>query len=84
VERARAGVKVRLLVKWLGSLMKSRPSLWREMRNAGIEVRTFGLPTIDSPPGWVSRDHRNRCASTARSNLAFALLQSMRNLPAQI
>lgn len=57
-ERARAGVKVRLLVDWLGSFGKSSPSFWRTMRRAGVDVRTFGYPTIDSPLGWISRDHR--------------------------
>jgi cardiolipin synthase len=57
-ERARAGVKVRLLVDWLGSLLKSGPGFWRTFAKAGVEARSFGYPTIDSPLGWVSRDHR--------------------------
>ena len=57
-ERARAGVKVRLLVDWLGNLMKTSPGFWRRLRQAGVEARSFGYPTIDSPLGWVSRDHR--------------------------
>jgi cardiolipin synthase len=57
-ERARAGVKVRLLVDWLGSLLKSSPWFWRTFSKAGVDARSFGYPTIDSPLGWVSRDHR--------------------------
>jgi len=57
-ERARAGVKVRLLVDWLGSLLKSGPGFWRTFAKAGVDARSFGYPTIDSPLGWVSRDHR--------------------------
>ena len=57
-ERARAGVKVRLLVDWLGNLMKTSPRFWRMLRQAGVEARSFGYPTIDSPLGWISRDHR--------------------------
>jgi cardiolipin synthase len=57
-ERARAGVKVRILVDWLGSLMKSGPGFWRTFAKAGVVARSFGYPTIDSPLGWVSRDHR--------------------------
>ena len=57
-ERARAGVKVRLLVDWLGSLLKSGPGFWRSFAKAGVDARSFGYPTIDSPLGWVSRDHR--------------------------
>jgi cardiolipin synthase len=57
-ERARAGVKVRLLIDWLGNIMKTSPKFWRMLRHAGVEARSFGYPTIDSPLGWVSRDHR--------------------------
>jgi cardiolipin synthase len=57
-ERARAGVKVRLLVDWLGSLLKAGPGFWRSFAKAGVDARSFGYPTIDSPLGWVSRDHR--------------------------
>jgi cardiolipin synthase len=57
-ERARAGVKVRLLIDWLGNMMKTSPRFWRMLRQAGVEARSFGYPTIDSPLGWVSRDHR--------------------------
>jgi cardiolipin synthase len=57
-ERARAGVKVRLLIDWLGNLMKTSPKFWRMLRQAGVEARSFGYPTLDSPLGWVSRDHR--------------------------
>ena len=57
-ERARAGVKVRLLIDWLGNLLKTSPKFWRTLRQAGVEARSFGYPTIDSPLGWVSRDHR--------------------------
>jgi cardiolipin synthase len=57
-ERARAGVKVRLLIDWLGNIMKTSPTFWRTLRRAGVEARSFGYPTIDSPLGWVSRGHR--------------------------
>lgn len=65
-ERARAGVKVRLLVDWLGSLLKSGPGFWRTFAKAGVEARSFGYPTIDSPLGWVSRDHRKSLAVDGR------------------
>jgi cardiolipin synthase len=65
-ERARAGVKVRLLVDWLGSLLKSGPGFWRTFARAGVDARSFGYPTIDSPLGWVSRDHRKSLAIDGR------------------
>jgi cardiolipin synthase len=65
-ERARAGVKVRLIVDWIGNLMKTSPLFWRSLRKAGVDARTFGYPTIDSPLGWVSRDHRKSLAVDGR------------------
>jgi cardiolipin synthase len=65
-ERARAGVKVRLLIDWLGNMMKTSPKFWRMLRQAGVEARSFGYPTIDSPLGWVSRDHRKSLAIDGR------------------
>jgi cardiolipin synthase len=58
VEAAQRGVKVRLLIDWLGNMMKTSPKFWRRLRQAGVEARSFGYPTIDSPLGWISRDHR--------------------------
>src|SRR5688500_8882983 len=58
MERARAGVRVRLLYDWLGSFSKVPARLWRQLRQAGVEVRVFNPPRIESPFGWLSRDHR--------------------------
>jgi cardiolipin synthase len=55
-ERAAAGVKVRVLYDWLGTWGSRR--LWPILRHAGAEVRCFNPPRIDSPLGWLSRDHR--------------------------
>jgi len=57
-ERARAGVRVRVLYDWLGCLTKTRPGFWRTLREAGGEVRCFNRPRLDSPFGWLSRNHR--------------------------
>ena len=65
-DKARDGVKVRVLVDWLGSLMKSSPGFWRKFKHAGVEARSFGYPTIDSPLGWVSRDHRKSLSVDGR------------------
>ena len=56
--RARAGVKVRVLHDWYGSLGEARSGFWRRMAHDGVEVRTFNPPRLDSPLGWVGRDHR--------------------------
>ena len=58
--RARAGVRVCVVYDWLGSL--GAGSLWTDLRAAGAEVRCFNPFTLESPLGWVSRDHRKTIA----------------------
>jgi cardiolipin synthase len=72
-DKARDGVKVRVLVDWLGSLLKSSPKFWRTFRLAGVEAKSFGYPTIDSPLGWVSRDHRKSLAVDGRTAFVSGL-----------
>jgi cardiolipin synthase len=57
-EKARAGVRVRVLQDWLGGLREGSRGFWRRMQDAGVEVRIFNAPRIDEPLGWVMRDHR--------------------------
>ncbi|HZA14099.1 MAG TPA: phospholipase D-like domain-containing protein, partial [Myxococcaceae bacterium] len=57
-ERARAGVKVRLIRDWYGSLRTAPRRFWRSLASAGVDVRVFNPPRFDSPFGWLSRDHR--------------------------
>ncbi len=42
----------------MGCLTKTRPGFWRPLRAAGGEVRGFNRPRLDSPFGWLSRNHR--------------------------
>lgn len=58
IDRAGAGVKVRMLHDWLGSLAGATRRYWRVLAAAGIDVRRFNPPRIDSPVGWLCRDHR--------------------------
>jgi cardiolipin synthase len=55
-ERARAGVRVHVIVDWLGCWRAL--SLWHPVREAGADVRVFNPPKLSSPLGWLSRDHR--------------------------
>ena len=55
--KAREGVAVRVLYDWMGCLSTPR-SFWRRLRAAGAEVRCFNPPRLDSPFGWLSRNHR--------------------------
>ena len=53
--KAAEGVPVRLLYDWMGG---SSRRLARWLRERGVEVRCFNPPRLDSPFGWLSRDHR--------------------------
>src|SRR5688572_362914 len=56
--KAREGVCVRLIYDWMGAFGKTSPRFWRSLARAGVEVRCFNPPRLDSPFGWLSRDHR--------------------------
>lgn len=55
--KARAGVRVRVLTDWLGSLSTGR-RYWRELRRAGVEVRQFGSPDLWNLRRNLTREHR--------------------------
>jgi cardiolipin synthase len=57
-EKAHQGVRVRLIYDWLGSLGRASRGFWKRLTAAGVEVRCFNPPRIDSPLGWLRRDHR--------------------------
>ncbi|WP_404289624.1 phosphatidylserine/phosphatidylglycerophosphate/cardiolipin synthase family protein [Microvirga sp. RSM25] len=57
MERARAGVRVRVLYDWLGSSMRALPHYWRRLREAGVEARVFNPPRL-TDPFWIRRNHR--------------------------
>ena len=63
--KARAGVKVRVMLDGLGSLMRSRPDL-RPLRAAGVEFLLF-VPPLHSPlKGRTNlRDHRKMLIADA-------------------
>lgn len=55
--RAREGIAVRVLYDWIGSWGTSR-RFWRDLRAAGVEVRSFGPPRLRDPLLIACRDHR--------------------------
>jgi cardiolipin synthase len=57
-ERARRGVRVFALYDWLGAWGQATQELWRPLAEAGGAVRRFNPPRLDSPFGWLTRDHR--------------------------
>jgi cardiolipin synthase len=58
IDKARDGVRVRVIYDWLGNLHKAGARFWDELRRGGVEVRCYNPPRIESPFGWLSRDHR--------------------------
>ncbi len=68
-EKARQGVKVRVLYDWVGSHGPLAYRMWKPAREAGVEVRAANPPSLDSLLGWASRDHRKLL--TIDGSLAF-------------
>lgn len=62
IAKARNGVRVRLIYDWMGGFGKASRSFWNKLRAAGVEVRCYNPPRLDSPFGWLSRDHRKMLA----------------------
>jgi len=58
VAKAREGVRVRIIYDWMGGIRKTSRSFWNHLRDNGIEVRCYNPLRLDSPFGWLSRDHR--------------------------
>jgi len=58
IVKAHEGVKVRVIYDVLGCLGKASSSYWARLRAAGVEVRAYNPPKLESPFGWLGRDHR--------------------------
>src|ERR1700709_69634 len=56
--RARDGIKVCVIYDWLGCLGSSKASFWKPLLEAGGQARVYNPPRIDSPLGWLARNHR--------------------------
>lgn len=72
--KARAGVDVRVVYDWLGS--RHAGALGSLLTAAGARVRVFNPPRLDSPLGWVSRDHRKTIAVDGRIGFISGLCVS--------
>jgi cardiolipin synthase len=64
-DKARAGVRVRVLYDWIGSFGTKR-QYWNFLREAGCEVRSYGPPRLRDPLGIFSRDHRKLVLADGR------------------
>lgn len=65
-ERARAGVRVRVIYDWLGAVGATPAAFWYPLEDAGVEVRAFNRPVAWRPLAWLSRDHRKMLAVDGR------------------
>lgn len=57
IERAQAGVAVRVLYDWIGSISTGR-RFWHRLAAAGVDVRAFGRFRLADPLLIFARDHR--------------------------
>ena len=72
-EKARQGVKVRIIYDWLGALGRTSFGFWKRLRQAGAEVRCYNPPSAYQPLGWLSRDHRKMIAVDGRTAFVSGL-----------
>lgn len=70
---ARRGVTVRVVYDWLGAMSTTTWMFWARMRRAGVDVRAFNQPRLDSPMGWMSRDHRKMLGVDGRVGFVTGL-----------
>ncbi len=71
--KAREGVAVRVIYDWMGAFRKTSRRFWRRLRGGGVEVRCYNPPSLDSPLGWLSRDHRKMVAVDAEVGFVTGL-----------
>jgi cardiolipin synthase len=70
--RAREGIEVRVLYDWIGSWGTSR-RFWNALRDAGVDVRTFGPPRLRDPLLLAARDHRKLLVTDGESAVTGGL-----------
>jgi cardiolipin synthase len=72
-EKARQGIRVRLIYDWLGSLGRASGRFWDRLRDSGVEIRCFNPPRIDEPFGWIVRNHRKSITVDGRTGFVSGL-----------
>jgi len=72
--KARSGLDVRVVYDWIGS--RAAGELWSPLITAGAQVRAFNRPRVDSPLGWLSRDHRKTITIDGRIGFVSGLCVS--------
>jgi cardiolipin synthase len=72
-EKARAGVRVRLIYDWMGAFGKASRRFWRGLSDAGVQVRCFNPPRFATPLQVLHRDHRKMLAVDGRVGFVTGL-----------
>lgn len=72
-QKAREGVRVKLIYDWMGALNATSNSFWRDLESAGVEVRCFNRLSLDSSFGWLTRDHRKMLTVDGRIGFVSGL-----------
>jgi len=72
-QKAAAGIPVRLIYDWMGGFGKTSSRFWNDLRASGVDVRCYNPPRLDSPLGWLSRDHRKMLAVDGRIGFVSGL-----------
>jgi cardiolipin synthase len=73
IAKARDGVRVRVIYDWMGGFGKTSRSFWKHLRAGGVDVRSYNPPELDSPFGWISRDHRKTLTVDGRIGFVTGL-----------
>jgi cardiolipin synthase A/B len=73
IAKAREGVRVRVVYDWLGAVGKTSRRFWRNLRDAGVEVKGFNPPRWEEPFGWFNRDHRKMISVDGHTGFVMGL-----------
>ena len=65
-DRARAGIKVRVIYDWFGCGWSPLLGLFNPLIAAGGEVRVFNPPRLTAALGWTTRNHRKYLCTDGR------------------
>jgi cardiolipin synthase len=72
-EKARSGVRVRLVYDWMGAFGKASRKFWRGLSDAGVQVRCFNPFRFATPLQVLHRDHRKMLAVDGRVGFVTGL-----------
>jgi len=72
-DKARQGVRVRVVYDWFGSFGRSSGRFWNNLKASGVQVRCFNPPSVLHPFSWINRDHRKMIAVDGQTGFVSGL-----------